>query len=551
MATHSDPRPDPTPHHVGALGAVGHISTVGTLGAERSTRARFAISAGVAIGAGVAFLLTGSGERLLDAAVSAPNAARFVMAVLVSLLIGAFALLGITSDVVEHTLEREAVTDTLTGLPLAPLLPELLDARCAKASPAGGAVAVCLVDLERFDEINQTFGRECGDLVLAAIAERLRGCLGPDSDVVRCGGDEFALLFSGVRSANGADLGADCATRILESLSTAVEIESFSVAVDANVGVTVAVPGTRVDVDAVIAEAETALYRARRSDIHRFEVHDAHSADREVSPATIVSWLRATVENVQLQLRYQPIWSLADDSLLGVEALLRWDHPTSGPLPPAVVLPALEDSGLIVGVGNWSIDEAVRRSASWPSPAATPMTFINVSLRHLVDSRFVDTIERAIDRTGASPTSLCLELHGSMPGHVWVRLAPTLRECRALGIRLALDGFGREDSDLDVLRREQFDYLKLDRRLIGGWPTTTTADDVIAAAVVEMAHELDVLTIATGVENIAGADRARQLGCGFAQGHLLGSEVTPERAVELMASNAVAPRTYAESQVAH
>lgn len=179
------------------------------------------------------------------------------------------------------------------------------------------------------------------------------------------------------------------------------------------------------------------------------------------------------------------------------------------------------------------------------------MTFINVSLRHLVDSRFVDTIERAVERTGASPQSLCIELHGSMPGHVWARLAPTLRECRALGIRLALDGFGRSDSDLDVLRREQFDYLKLDRRLIGGWPTTSTADDVVAAAVVAMAGELDILTIATGVENIAGADRARQLGCGFAQGHLLGTEVTPERAVELMASNAVAPRTYAESPVAH
>ncbi|MFN8051329.1 MAG: bifunctional diguanylate cyclase/phosphodiesterase [Acidimicrobiales bacterium] len=418
--------------------------------------------------------------------------------------------------------------DPLTGLADARTADWAYSLTADAATEVDGQVAVVLVDLRGLQQVNDMFGRADGDQVIVTVADRLRAVADPDDVVLRMAGDEFALLRvlrptdeeSGHHDWAAMDEVEDLACRILSSLRDPFDLRGHRVAVGANVGVAVAAPSE--DRDDVLRRADVALYRAKLQGADRFEVYEQSLHD-QVSPAMLVEWMQDGLEQDQLRLVYQPIHAVDGDSVVAVEALLRWEHPTDGTLLPDVILPALEDSGLIVGVGAWIVDEACRQARAWSDrgDVAPPVVFVNVSPRQLIDPGFVTTLDEAIARHGIEANAICLEL-GSLSqlgasSPVW----GVLRECKALGVRLALDNFGDNDSSYGLIRRLRLDYVKLGRQLMSA-RNATVHDDAIAASILLLARTLGFVAIAEGIEDPASLDRARSLGCDLAQGFFLG-----------------------------
>jgi len=407
--------------------------------------------------------------------------------------------------------------DELTGLPDRRALLGAFQEAERRASD-GSTAAVVLVDLRDFKHVNQMFGRDDGDRVLADAARRLADRLGPAATLVRLGGDEFAA----VTSTADVDQLDQLASSIVETMREPFEVRTYAVNVGLNIGIAVIEPGTD-DLAAVTKRADTALYRAKRLGPYRYEIYE-QSLHEQVSPAVIVDWLRGALDQGHLRLVYQPIYAMGGEIVVAVEALLRWDHPVRGPLLPDVVLPALEDSGLIVEVGNWVIDEACRQARIWRDATPhgmPPIVFVNVSPRQLLAADFLDALETAITAHGIDASQVCLELGGmnSVPqsSPAWM----LLRQCKALGVRLALDNFGSNDSSYGLIRRLQLDYIKLGRQLTNA-RNATTHDDAITHSVVSLARSLGFTTIAQGVEDPASLERARSFGCDLAQGFYFG-----------------------------
>lgn len=431
----------------------------------------------------------------------------------------------------------EDAHDELTGLPDRRVLEPAFEDAVASAVP-GTHVAITLVDLRDFKTVNQMFGRDDGDLVLASVAGRLRAELGADVVLVRLAGDEFAVISTHGSTNGDVD---DLALTIINALRVPFEIRTYTVYVGASLGMAIAEPGD--DLASVCRRADIALYRSKLQGTNRYEIYE-HSVHEQVSPAVIVDWLRTALDEGHLRLVYQPIHSIGGDLVVAAEALLRWQHPTEGLLLPDVVLPALEDSGLIVEVGEWVLDEACRQARIWRDQTPQgmpPIVFVNVSPRQLLGSDFLSSVERAITKHGIDAGQLCIEL-GSMSAvpsssQAWM----LLRECKALGVRLALDNFGNNDSSYGLIRRLQLDYIKLGRRLTSA-RSATAHDDAITASVVSLARSLGYTTIAQGLEDPASVQRARTFGCDLAQGFFFGVAEPADAITQQIAAGRSIPR---------
>ena len=420
-----------------------------------------------------------------------------------------------------RTTERQrpvaAGTDLLTGLPdRRALRPAFAEA--ARRVTDGSTAAFLLIDFRDFKNVNEMFGRDDGDLVLAEAARRIATRLGSAALLVRLGGDEFAAVAA-VADPDQLDL---LALGLVEVMRDPFVVRGYAVNVGINVGIALIEAGIEDDATAW-KRADIALYRSKRLGTYRYEIYE-HSVHAQVSPAIIVDWLRTALDQGHLQLQYQPIYAMGGEVVVAVEALLRWHHPVEGPLLPDVVLPALEDSGLIVEVGAWVIDEACRQARIWRDATPhgmPPIVFVNVSPRQLLSPAFLPTLERAIEDHEIDAGQICLELGGmsNVPdsSQAWM----LLRECKALGVRLALDNFGSNESSYGLIRRLQLDYLKLDRHLTNA-RNATAHDDAITNSVVSLARSLGFTTIAQGVEDPASLERARSYGCDLAQGFYFG-----------------------------
>jgi diguanylate cyclase (GGDEF)-like protein len=423
---------------------------------------------------------------------------------------------------------QDEPVDELTGLPERRTLVAAFE-EAVRLAPPGVQVALGLIDLRDFKRINQMFGRDDGDLVLASVVQRLSNQLGRTAPLVRLGGDEFAVITT---CTGGLDAVDDLAVLVIEALRMPFEIRTYTVHVGVNLGFAIVDPGAD-DLASATKRADTALYRSKLQGPYRYEVYE-QSLHSQVSPAAIVDWLRSALDSGDLRLVYQPIHTMSGDLVVAVEALLRWDHPTEGPLLPDVVLPALEDSGLIVEVGNWVIDEACRQARIWRDATPhgmPPIVFVNISPRQLLSSEFLPSLEAAIERHGIDSNQLCLEL-GNMStipetSQAWM----LLRECKALGVRLALDNFGSNDSSYGLIRKLQLDYIKLGRQLTSA-RGSTAHDDAITNSVVSLARSLGFTTIAQGIEDPASLERARTFGCDLAQGFYFGV-AEPADAIDL------------------
>ncbi|HWG98127.1 MAG TPA: bifunctional diguanylate cyclase/phosphodiesterase [Pilimelia sp.] len=420
----------------------------------------------------------------------------------------------------EARLWHEARHDALTGLANRTLFLERLARACAAAA-RGARLGVCLLDLDGFKAVNDSLGHSCGDRLLVAVAERLRRSVGQAGTVARLGGDEFAVL---VRNPAGPDQVAALAQAMLTALSAPIRLDGHDLRVSASVGV-VERAACGADPAEVMRAADIALYRAKAAGRRRWALHDPRGCADDIARHTLTTALPAALDRGEFVLEYQPLVSLDDGALRAVEALVRWEHPRLGRIPPGRFITLAEDSGLITALGRWVLTEACRQAGRWRARhGCAPPVSVNLASAQAHDARLVEDVVAVLAETGLEPGRLQLELtESAVLGHEQGPV-DALRALAETGVRLAIDDFGTGYSNLAYLARLPVHELKIAGALVDGLdcPSSGAASHTIVASVVGLAHALGLGVTAEGVETPAQADLLRMLGCDTGQGWLFG-----------------------------
>ncbi|WP_430784256.1 putative bifunctional diguanylate cyclase/phosphodiesterase [Actinoplanes sp. G11-F43] len=429
----------------------------------------------------------------------------------------------------EQRLRHEATHDPLTGLANRALFRQRLD-----AALADGPASVLLADLDEFKTVNDSLGHDAGDGLLVAFADVLRDAAGPGAEVARLAGDEFAVLLPG-------DVPGELVAERM-AIATALPVSDQRLLVRFSAGLDTAPGGTPAS--RVLRRADAALYVAKERGGANL-VRYADGMERPASAhARLGGDLRRALADGEFRLVYQPLVALTDGRIVGVEALVRWEHPERGMVSPADFIPAAERTGLIVPLGRWVLRETCRQAAAWIAefgPDVLEKASPNVSVRQLHDPDFVADVAAALADSGLPADRLALELTESavLRGH---HVSRVLHEVHAMGVRLALDDFGTGESSLSLLRAFPAAIVKLDKSFVDNIeidePGTPEADarQAVARAVVQLARALSLDTVAEGIENQEQADRLIQLGYTVGQGYHLGRPMPPEQITALFAA---------------
>jgi diguanylate cyclase (GGDEF)-like protein len=416
----------------------------------------------------------------------------------------------------EVQLFHQALHDPLTGLANRALLMERLAQAIARTERRPSSVAVLFLDIDRFKTINDNFGHEVGDSVLACIGDRLRKALRPEDMASRFGGDEFVVLCEDLEDDRHV---VTIANRIGRSISEPISLEAGEVVVTTSIGIAAA-RGIRDRPEVLLRDADAAVYRAKDRGRDRFEFFDQRMRARLLRRSRRESELRHAIDAGELRLYYQPL-VLVDDLRVGrVEALVRWEHPRLGLLLPREFIPVAEETGFIVDLGSWVLREACCQTVRWEhaSPDQRSISIaVNVSPRQLDHPDFEDTVWQILEETGAEPKNLWFEITETAfmdPARPVLEMLGRLRE---RGIHLAIDDFGTGYSSLSHLRQFRIDELKVDQTFVQGLGRDGE-DSSIVAAVVNLAHNLGLSAVAEGVETAEQSRRVQLVGCDLAQG---------------------------------
>jgi len=454
---------------------------------------------------------------------------------------------------VRDTSERkalEAVThqafhDPLTDLANRALFTDRVAAALSRRVDSGTtAVAVLLLDLDDFKTVNDSLGHAAGDELLVAVASRLRSCVRPGDTLARLAGDEFAILLDEL---DDRDDVTAVARRVGKRLEAPFEVDAMEIAVRASIGISLGQsPDDRPE--DLMRDADVAMYAAKARGKGGYQVFEPHMRQAVVRRMELKADLRHALERGELQVHYQPYIKLADESIVGAEALLRWEHGDRGIIPPGDFVPLAEEMGLIVPIGRWVLGEACGQAVEWGRrwPELGPLTLsVNVSARQLQDRLFVGDVAAIVSERGLAPGQLVLELTESSLVEDPDQAVQRLLELRELGIRLALDDFGTGYSSLGYLQRYPIEILKVHRAFVaelGRHPD----EPALAKAILQLAHHLGMKTIAEGVEDATQVESLRALGCGYAQGYHFARPLPPEAFAELLDARvrpASGPRT--------
>ena len=422
---------------------------------------------------------------------------------------------------VERRMRHDALHDSLTGLPNRSLLLDRLHQALARATRDGGRIALLFVDLDNLKVLNDSLGHQAGDELLRAIGPRLHLQLRASDTVARFGGDEFAIVCENV---DDIDQAIGIAERIVGAFEEPFIVDGEPRFGSVSVGVVVTEPGIPRGAAELLSDADAAMYRAKERGRGRFEVFDAGLRARITARLQVEADLRRALEGEgRLWVAYQPYYRLPGRRLAGVEALVRWDHPTRGNVSPADFIPIAEESGLVVPLGARVLRAACEQVVRWQRETGHDglRLTVNVSARQMATPDFVDTVQEILTDTGLHPDSLGLEITERLLLEETPATALTIELLQALGVRLLLDDFGTGYSSLRYLQRYPLDGLKVDRAFVSGLGEAGDGDGAIVEAIVGMARALGMGVIPEGVETEGQLERLCALGCDHAQGFLL------------------------------
>jgi diguanylate cyclase (GGDEF)-like protein/PAS domain S-box-containing protein len=429
-----------------------------------------------------------------------------------------------------EALRRQALHDGLTGLPNRTLFLDRVAHALARTHRRHGQLAVFFIDLDRFKLINDSLGHDAGDELLLLLANRLAGAVRKGDTIARLGGDEFAVLCDELPSEMAI---TRVANKLMSVLEPPVELRGEERILGASIGI--AVSARESTAAELLRDAEAAMYHAKKKGNGQFELFDQDMRDRVLGRVRTESALRAALANdEEIYVHYQPLVSLQTGRVVGAEALARWRHPDWGPVSPIEFIPVAEDSGLIHELGATVIRRAARESVAWQQIPDFAGIAINVSTRQLVKPDEVSKLLSQVTiAAGIAPSFLTIEVTESLLIEQLSVAQAVLNSLRDVGVRLSLDDFGTGYSSLSYLSELPFDVVKIDRSLIRNIADTPRAIN-IPAAIVHMAHALELTVIAEGVETLEQATRLQRLGCDIAQGFYFAQPMAPEQLIALL-----------------
>jgi len=433
----------------------------------------------------------------------------------------------------EHRYRHQALHDVLTGLPNRLLLAERMHQSLARmCRHTAEHVALLLLDLDGFKDVNDTLGHAEGDALLRQMSNRLRGAVRPADTVVRLGGDEFAVLLEEITDETAA---VEVAERLLDVLRSPFRAGGHELHLGASGGL-VLTNDPEATIERLLGDADLAMYAAKGAGRNRVVVFTPDLRESAASRVSLESDLRRAISTAELTLHFQPVVELATGRWIGAEALARWPHPSRGMVPPNEFVPAAEQTGLVGPLGLWVLDRALARVAAWrPTlPAGADFTVaVNLSVRQLMDADITTRLLEALDRHRLPPEALMLELTESVLFDHGEQQHQQLTDLRNLGVRVAIDDFGTGYSSLSYLARLPIDVVKVDRSFVAGLPGGRR-EEAVTRAVATLVHDLDLEVVAEGVERPEQASCLQDLGVNHAQGFWLQRPVPAEDFAELL-----------------
>lgn len=453
-----------------------------------------------------------------------------------------FRIVGSMSDIsarkgLEEDLARDALYDHLTRLPNRAFFNDLLHRAFAQAGRHQGMTfALLYLDLDRFKVVNDSLGHAAGDQLLVEVARRLEHSIRPGDVAARLGGDEFCVLLSEIRDSSDA---TRVARRIQEAMEPPVTLEGREVFTSASIGIAVYEEGVTEE-EHLLRHADSALYRAKSRGKSRFEVFDEEMHSRAVALLEMESDIRKALELEQFRVVYQPVVRLKDHSVTGVEALLRWHHPARGQVPSHEFIPLALETGLIVPIGNWVLEEACRQMAEWVRrfPELNDLKIsVNLAAKQLRQPNLAGLVREALSNSGLEPDRLLLEVSEEdlmMDADMNIE---TIQRLKSMGVRVQIDDFGTGSSSLTYLNRFQVDTLKIDRSFVSGLGSGNDRTAVVQA-MITLARDMGIQVIAEGVETEDQSSRLKSFQCDRGQGYLYSVPLDPEDTGRFLESHA-------------
>ena len=411
----------------------------------------------------------------------------------------------------EEKIAHMARHDALTDLPNRVLLRERLEHELKRVK-RGESLAVLCLDLDHFKSVNDTLGHPVGDELLKVVADRLRHCTREPDTIARLGGDEFAIIMTAVGQPSDA---ATLSRRVRDSITKPYDLDGHRVVIDISIGISIA-PLDATDTDQLLKNADMALYGAKADGRGAYRFFEPEMDARMQQRRELEMDLRQALINGEFELHYQPLVNLQSNDITGFEALLRWNHPTRGRIPPAEFIPIAEETGLIIQLGDWVLRRACQETASWPQQLKIA---VNLSPAQLKSRNLVQAVVGALAASGMPATRLQLEITESLLMQNTFATLATLHKLRELGVQIAMDDFGTGYSSLSYLRSFPFDKIKIDRTFIND--LTNGAEPLaIVHAVASLAKSLRMISTAEGVETRQQLEKLQAIGCTEMQGHI-------------------------------